>query len=54
MKLSVTQYAAERGITRQAVLKQIKKGKSLPNVVKWEMIGKTYVLHTTYKSINYN
>lgn len=43
-QLSVTQYANERGITRQAVLKQIKKGKSLPRIEKVEKIGETYVL----------
>lgn len=50
MKLSVTQYAESRGITRQAVLKQIKKGKELPNIAKVEMIGKTYVLYTHTKA----
>jgi predicted DNA-binding protein YlxM (UPF0122 family) len=43
-QLSVTQYAATRGITRQAVLKQIKKGKQLPNITNIEKIGETYVL----------
>jgi predicted DNA-binding protein YlxM (UPF0122 family) len=50
MKLSVTQYAKDRSISRQAVLKQIKKGKQLPNIAFYEMIGKTYVLYTNYKS----
>lgn len=45
MKISVTQYAEIRGITRQAVLKQIKKGKSLPGIIKYEKIGATYVLY---------
>jgi hypothetical protein len=43
-QISVTQYANDRGITRQAVLKQIKKGKSLPNILHVEKIGQTYVL----------
>lgn len=48
MKLSVTQYAQARGITRQAVLKQIKHGRSLPFVSEYEKIGETYFLHTSY------
>lgn len=48
-KVSVTQYANYREITRQAVLKQIKKGKELPYITKVEMIGKTYVLYTSLK-----
>jgi len=50
MKLSVTQYAKIRGISRQAVLKQIKFGRSLPNVTLYEKIGETYLLHTTYNN----
>jgi hypothetical protein len=50
MKLSVTQYARIRGITRQAVLKQIKHGRALPNVSHYEKIGETYLLHSTYSS----
>jgi predicted DNA-binding protein YlxM (UPF0122 family) len=46
-KISVTQYAKSRGISRQAVLKQIKKGKNLPTIIKYEMIGTTYILYTT-------
>jgi len=49
MKISVTQYAKSRSISRQAVLKQIKKGRSLPNITRVEMIGKTYVLYTSIK-----
>lgn len=49
MKLSVTQYAKIRGITRQAVLKQIANGRSLPNVTNYEKIGETWLLYTTYK-----
>lgn len=49
MKLSVTQYAAMRGISRQAVLKQIAHSRSLPNVISYEKIGKTWFLETTYK-----
>jgi hypothetical protein len=48
MKLSVTQYARARGITRQAVLKQIKHGRLLPFVSEYEKIGETYFLHTSY------
>lgn len=51
-KISVTQYAEYRAISRQAVLKQIKKGKELPYITKVEMIGKTYVLYTTLKINN--
>jgi len=43
-QISVTQYANDRGITRQAVLKQIKKGKALPNITRVEKVGETYVL----------
>jgi len=50
MKLSVTQYAKARGITRQAVLKQIAHGRLLPNVISYEKIGETWLLHTTYKN----
>ena len=51
-QISVTQYANDRGITRQAVLKQIKKGKSLPNITNVEKVGATYVLTviSTFKS----
>jgi hypothetical protein len=50
MKLSVTQYAQVRKITRQAVLKQIKNNRNLPNVTKYEKIGETYFLYTTYSN----
>jgi hypothetical protein len=50
MKLSVTQYARARGITRQGVLKQIKHGRSLPFVSEYEKIGETYFLHTLYSN----
>jgi len=43
-QISVTQYSKDRGISRQAVLKQIKKGRSLPNITKVEKVGETYVL----------
>lgn len=45
MKISVTQYAKIRGITRQAVLKQIKFNRLLPGITKYEKIGETYVLY---------
>lgn len=50
MKLSVTQYARARGISRQAVLKQIKHGRALPYVSEYEKIGETYFLHTSYSN----
>lgn len=43
MRLSVTDYAKRLGITRQAVLLQIKE-KRLPKNVKVEKIGNTYSL----------
>lgn len=44
MKISVTEYALLRNITRQAVLKQIKHKRKLPHVKKVSKIGSTYVL----------
>jgi len=43
MKISVTEYAKQLGVTRQAVLLQIKE-KRLPKNVKVEKIGNTYSL----------
>jgi len=43
MRLSVTEYAKHLGVTRQAVLLQIKE-KRLPKNVKVEKIGNTYTL----------
>ena len=43
MKLSVTEYAKQLGVTRQAVLLQIKEKRLLKNV-KAEKIGNTYSL----------
>jgi len=43
MRLSVTEYSKQLGITRQAVLLQIKE-KRLPKNVKVEKIGNTYSL----------
>jgi predicted transcriptional regulator len=43
MRLSVTEYAKQLGVTRQAVLLQIKE-KRLPKNVKVEKIGNTYSL----------
>jgi len=43
MRLSVTEYAKRIGVTRQAVLLQIKE-KRLPKNVKVEKIGNTYTL----------
>lgn len=42
-QLSVTEYAKQIGVTRQAVLLQIKE-KRLPKNVKAEKIGNTYSL----------
>jgi hypothetical protein len=44
MKLSVTEYALLRGISRQAVLKQIKHKRKLPLIKKVSKIGNNYVL----------
>ena len=43
MRISVTDYAKQLGITRQAVLLQIKE-KRLPKNIKVEKIGNTYSL----------
>jgi predicted transcriptional regulator len=43
MKLSVTEYAKRLGVTRSAVLLQIKE-KRLPKNVTVEKIGNTYTL----------
>ena len=43
MKLSVTEYEKRLGITRSAVLLQIKE-KRLPKNIKCEKIGNTYSL----------
>lgn len=43
MKLSVTEYAKQLDVSRQAVLLQIKE-KRLPKNVKVEKIGNTYSL----------
>ncbi len=44
MKISVTEYAKIRGITRQAVLKQIINGRVMPHIKKVIKVGQTYVL----------
>jgi biotin operon repressor len=41
--LTVTQYAKKLGISRQAVLKQIRLGK-LPQGLKAEKVGSTYII----------
>lgn len=43
-KLSVTEYANLRNVSRQTVLKTLKDGRTLEGVVKSEKIGNTYVL----------
>ena len=53
MRLSVTEYAKQLGITRQAVLLQIKE-KRLSKNVKVEKIGNTYTLSVGGKKKNKN
>jgi len=53
MRLSVTEYAKQIGVTRQAVLLQIKE-KRLPKNVKVEKIGNTYTLSVGGKKKNKN
>ena len=47
-KVSVKQYAAYRGISKQAVLKRLKQEKVLIYVVNREFIGKLWVLTVLY------
>lgn len=47
-KTSVKEYAQYRGKKKQYFLRQLKAGKSLPYVVKYEMVGKLYVLYVSY------
>lgn len=47
MKLTVTQYADVRGISRQAVIKAIKKGHNMEGVDKVDVFGYQYVITTT-------
>lgn len=42
--MSITDYAASRGITRAAVLKQIKFERALPGIKSYEKVGNTWVL----------
>ena len=53
MRLSVTEYAKQIGVTRQAVLLQIKE-KRLPKNVKVEKIGNTYTLSVGGQKKNKN
>lgn len=53
MRQSVTEYAKQLGITRQAVLLQIKE-KRLPKNVKAEKIGNTYSLTVRGQKKNKN
>lgn len=53
MRLSVTEYAKQLGVTRQAVLLQIKE-KRLPKNVKVEKIGNTYSLTVRGQKKNKN
>lgn len=43
-KLSVTEYAKLRDVSRQSVLKAIKESWNLPNVTKIEKFGRFYLL----------
>lgn len=43
-KLSVTQYAKKRKITRQGVLDAIANNYKMPGISKVEKVGNTYVL----------
>lgn len=43
-KLSITEYAEIRGISRQAAWKAIKKGNA-PGVEKWETVGNYMLLY---------
>lgn len=47
-KVSVKQYAAYRGISKQAVLKRLKTGKELIYVIDREFVGKLWVLTVNY------
>jgi hypothetical protein len=47
-KTSVKEYADFRGKRKQYFLRQLKAGKSLPYVVRYEMIGKLYILYVNY------
>ena len=49
MELSVTEYAKSLGVTRQAVLLQIKE-KRLPKNVKVKKIGNIYSLSVSKKT----
>lgn len=44
-KVSVTEYAALRGITRQAVLRALKNDWKLSGVKKSEKVGATWILY---------
>ena len=43
--LSVTEFAILKGITRQAVIEYLNKGKLYPEIVDYKKVGNTYVLH---------
>jgi hypothetical protein len=42
--ISVTEYAAQRGVSRQYILKCIKDNKQLPGISHYFKTGATYVL----------
>lgn len=43
-RMTIQEYATLRGITKQAVGKQIKNNRALPGVKKHEKYGRTFVL----------
>ena len=45
IELSVTQFANIKGISRQAVIEYLKKGKLYPEIISYKKVGNTYVLH---------
>lgn len=38
-----------QGVTRQAILNRINNNLPLPNVVKYELVGRQYILHVETK-----
>lgn len=50
-QMSVIEYAILRGISRQAVDKQIANNRDLPGVAKYSKVGRSYVLTVDRKKI---
>lgn len=44
IEMTVTQFAAFRGVSRQAILKAIKKPRRIVGVVSYRKIGNSYIL----------